>query len=90
LKPSVDTVWMRIKALEGQEFKTKTDKSFLYEISGNIFLPSRTKYKITKADFGKALEMVPLDGPGEIVNLVRGPTYIWAVLHDRRIRKGEW
>ena len=90
MKPTVEAVWIRMKALEGQEFETKTGKPFSYEISGNIFRPSRTKYNITKSDFGKALGLVPLDGPGIISNLVRGSAYIWAVLHDRRIRQGEW
>ena len=87
MKPNIETLWGRIKALAGQEFETKTGKPFSYEISGNIFLPSRTKYNITKTDFAKTLELIPLDGPGEISNLVRGSAYIWAVLHDRRIRK---
>lgn len=90
MKPTIETVWIRLKALEGEAFETKTGKPFSYEISGNIFRPSRTRYDITKADFAKALELIPLDGPGEIVNLVRGSAYIWAVLHDRRVRQGEW
>jgi len=90
LKPNIEAAWSRMGALEGEEFETKTGKPFSYEISGNIFRSSRAKYNITKSDFAKALELVPLEGPGKINNLVRGPAYIWAVLHDRRIRKNEW
>ena len=71
----------------GQQFQTKTGKRFFYEVVGAVFRPSRTKYNISKADFAKALALVPMDGPGEISSLVRGSAYIWAVLHDRRIRK---
>lgn len=89
-KLSVDAVWRRMKAMEGKEFETKTGKPFTFEISGNVFHPSRTKYNVAKADFRKVLDFVPIDGPGEINNLVRGPAYIWAVLHDHRIRQKDW
>jgi hypothetical protein len=87
---NADIVWKRITALQGERFETKTGKEFTFEISGNVFIPSRTKYHISKGDFGTALEHVPLDGPGEISNLVRGSAYVWAVLHDKRVRKQEW
>ena len=86
----IDMVWSRIKAHEGDEFETKTGKPFTYEISGNLFLPSRTKQNIPKSHFEKSLHEFPLDGPGAISNLVRGSAYIWAVLHDPRVRKNEW
>ena len=85
-----ETVWSRIKNLEGEVFETKTGRQFTFEISGNVFRPSRTEYNISKRDFEKVLALVPLDGPGTISNLVRGSAYIWAVLHDPRVRKQEW
>lgn len=87
---SVDDIWLRVRAMEGEEFETKTGKPFTFEISGNVFHPSRTKYNISKADFQKALDLVPIEGPGVISNLVRGSAYIWAVLHDRRVRQQDW
>lgn len=88
--PSTDDVWGRLKSLQGQEFATKTGKPFTYAISGDVFHPSRTTYNVSKADFKKALALVPFDGPGVINRIVRGPAYIWAVLHDRRIRRQDW
>lgn len=88
--PTLDAVWQRIKRLEGQTFHTKTGKPFKFEIVGDVFRPSRTEYNISKADFGKALELVPFDGPGIVNYLVRGPAYIWAVLHDPRVRMQDW
>lgn len=90
MEPSIEAAWVRIKSLEGEEFETKSGKPFTYEISGNVFRSSRAEQNITKGDFEKALELSPLDGPSEIRDLVRGSAYIWAVLHDPRIRKGEW
>ena len=89
-KPSVDDVWRRLKALEGREFETKTGKPFTFDISGDVFHPSRTQYNVAKADFLKALDLVPFDGPGVINRLIRGPAYVWAVLHDRRVRGDDW
>jgi hypothetical protein len=37
-----------------------------------------------------AYRHVPLEGPGELAGLVRGQSYIWAILHDTRIRKKDW
>jgi hypothetical protein len=88
--PSVENVWTRLKSFEGQDFETKTGKPFTYEISGEVFHPSRTEYNVSKAEFRKALAVVPCDGPGVINRTVRGPAYVWAVLHDSRIRKQDW
>ena len=85
MKPSIDVVWNRLKKHQGEKFETKTGQPFTYEISGNTFLTNRTLYTITRSDFAKAIELIPIEGPGEISNLVRGPSYVWAVLHDRRI-----
>ena len=88
--PNVDAVWARLKALEGEEFRTKTGKPFTFTIEGDVFRPSRTFYNVSKADFAKALELVPFEGHGTVNYLVRGPAYIWAVLHDPRVRNGDW
>ena len=87
-RSSIDEVWRHLKELEGHEFETKTGKPFTFEIDGDVFHPSRTKYNVAKADFRRALELVPFDGPGVINSVVRGPAYVWAVLHDKRVRRG--
>jgi hypothetical protein len=89
-KPSIDEVWQRIKALERHNFETKTGKPFTFEVSGDVFRPSRAKQNISKADFQKALDLAPFEGPAVVNDLVRGPAYVWAVLHDRRVRGQDW
>src|SRR6266545_207320 len=64
--PSIDAVWARLKAHEGEEFRTKKGLSFTYVISGDVFRPSRTDYSIPRSEFAKALAHVPFDGPGAI------------------------
>ena len=88
--PQFETVWRRILSSEGEQFETIRGLPFTYEISGNIFSSSRTRYNISRADFERAYEHVPIQGPGDISNLVRGSVYIWSVLHDRRIKQGNW
>ncbi|MBI4844026.1 MAG: hypothetical protein HY809_06865 [Nitrospirae bacterium] len=88
--PRFDEIWNRMINHAGDNFYTKTRFVFTYEINGDIFSPSRTHYKISKVDFEKAYARVPIDGPGVINNIVRGPAYVWAVLHDQRISKGMW
>lgn len=82
---SFNEIWDKIRSNSGQVFRTITGKEFTYSVIGNYFLPSRTGYRISKKDFEKAYEMLPLDGPGKINNIVRGPSYVWAVLNDKRI-----
>jgi hypothetical protein len=89
-KPPIDTVWNRIRASAGKPFETKTGKPFTYTVDGNVFRPSRTDYQISKADFGTALALAPFEGPGIVSDTVRGPSYIWPVLHDSRIRQKDW
>jgi hypothetical protein len=89
-KPSIDELWTRLKTYAGEGFKSKTGKPFTYDMSGDVFHSSRTGYNISKSEFQKAFALVPFDGPGVINRTVRGPAYVWAVLHDKRIRKQDW
>lgn len=71
-------------------FQTITGLRFTYEISGKGFVPSRTNYRISRTDFEDAYQCVPIEGPGVINEIVRGPAYVWAVLHDPRISLSQW
>ena len=90
LKPSFAEIWKRIIDCEGEEFKTDTNLPFTYEINSNSLFPSGTECKIPKTEITKAYEMVPIKSPSVITKLVKGPSYIWAILHDERISKKEW
>jgi len=84
-----EEIWSRIVTHEGKTFHTITGLEFTYKIYGDGFYPSRTNYRISKTDFRKAYQKVPIEGPGIINDIVRGPSYVWATLHDRRISLGE-
>lgn len=80
-----EKVWNRIKEYEGKEFYTKRGLNLTYIFLGDYIQPSRTNYKISKNDFKKAFNLMPLSGPKEINNICRGPAYIYAILMDERV-----
>jgi hypothetical protein len=49
----------------------------------------RTKQNIAKAHFAEALAYVPLRNTVPVQHL-RGPSYIYAILMDERIRRHDW
>ncbi len=86
---SFEEVWGRIVTHTGEIFHTKTGLEFTYRVEGNGVYPSRTDYRIPKTDFEKAYQRVPCR-PADINKIVRGPAYVWAILHDKRnLSKGQ-
>jgi hypothetical protein len=83
---SFDSCWNVIISNEGETFHTKTNKPFTYVVKNNSLVPSRTEYNISKKDFEKIFKLGRLEGPGLISNDVRGSAYVWAIMHDERIR----
>lgn len=80
-----DIVWKNIIFNEGQTFLTKSNIEFKYKVKGNAIITDRTNYPLNRNNFKKAYDLLPLDGPGKINNIVRGPAYVWAILNDKRI-----
>ena len=78
--------WENIVHCAGQEFRTKTGKPFSYTIENGAVVPDRTRYPLAKSNFEKAAAIENLQGPGQISGLVRGPSYVYAILTDSRIR----
>jgi len=76
--------WARIRAHAGEEFQTVRGLPFSYRVEGLTLTTTRTEFPLTRSDFEKAHSRMPLTGPGEITRLVRGPSYIFAILTDKR------
>ena len=85
-----DSVWSLVVSLQGEQFETKTGLPFTYEVRGNSLYTSRTRFNIARSEFKRAIELGPLDGPRPIHKLVRGPSYVWAILHDPRVKHVAW
>ncbi|WP_204045338.1 hypothetical protein [Acrocarpospora phusangensis] len=85
----VEDVWARILTYAGQEFRTVTGLPFTYEVPGNYLRVSRTNRNLSRANFEKAIELMPAEGPGELRGR-QGASYTWAILMDSRIRADGW
>ena len=87
-KPAFSQTWNTVVSLAGKTFVTKTGLPFIYQVKGQLVYPSRTNYQIARSDFQVAYKFVPLPGPGAVNRIIRGPAYVWAILHDKRVSHG--
>ena len=87
--PNPNEIWRRIERLAGEEFRQLRGRSFTYLVVSGCVIPSTTKRQIPRSDFAKALEVVPLANTVPVQHL-QGPSYIYAILMDPRIREGDW
>ena len=89
-RANISTVWRRIVDNEGKTFRQKLGQEFIYTIKGNAIVPSTTKWSISISSFEKALKYVPLKNTAIIQKSCYGPSYVFAILMDQRIRNGLW
>lgn len=87
---SFPEVWARIASHAGQRFSTKSGRAFRYSIRRDALVTDYADSPLARANFSVALKQVPFDGPGSIAQSVRGSAYVWAILHDPRIRGKDW
>lgn len=78
-------VWSKIIIHEGEVFTQIRGKEFTYIIVGNSIVPSTTNRNIHMNQFEKAYELMPLKNTSAIQDL-QGPSYLYAILTDSRIR----
>ena len=84
-----DEVWQRICKNEREFFKTGEGRWFTYRIEEDHVLVSQTDLRIPRSDFELAFPMLPVPPP-KLNKFVLGPAYVWAILHDDRVRIGDW
>ena len=83
----INTFWIKLKSYEGETFKTVTGLEFTYHfVSDNAICTSRTKYNLTKANFKKALALCPIAQPGDIAKIIRGSSYVYSIISDKRMQ----
>ena len=86
---NIDIVWRRITELEGEEFQQIRGARFTYTITGNALVPNRTNRQLPRSQFGKALDFMPVENTVPLQHL-QGPSYLYAILMDPRVRRGDW
>lgn len=83
------SIWHRIQMHAGETFQQKRGGMFTYSISGGCLKPDRTNRQIPRSNFEKGFGLVPLETTKPLQRL-QGPSYIFAVLMDARIRGTDW
>ena len=89
MPPDINTVWNRIEEKAGETFHQIRGGEFTYIVAGGHVIPDRTYQQIPKSHFEEALDYLPLQNTLPVQHL-RGPSYIYAILMDMRIRNGDW
>jgi hypothetical protein len=89
MAPQINTVWKRIEDRAGAEFQMIRGGAFRYSIIAGHVIPNRTRQQIPKSHFKEALHLVPLANTVALQHL-RGPSFIYAILMDSRIRQSDW
>ena len=82
---TTNAIRQRIQEHAGEEFRTVTGLSFTYEVNRGHVRTSRTNWNIARSDFEKVIDRMPVESVTDISNLVRGSSYILAILRDPRI-----
>lgn len=85
----IELVWNRIKEAEGEVFTQIRGKQFTYTVKGNILELDRTNRSISKTVISQALEFLPLENTVPVQHL-QAPSYIYAILMDKRIKQDNW
>lgn len=86
---SIDVVWSRLREHEGETFRQIRGAEFRYSIADSGFRPDRTDWNIPRGHIEEALALVPLANTVQVRHLY-GPSYIYGVLMDPRIRQSDW
>lgn len=87
--PTIDQVWSRIVACEGETFCQMRGGEFRFEVVGKGLRLDRTNQTLPKSIIGQALQRVPLENTTAVLDL-RGPSYLYAILMDPRVRGADW
>lgn len=79
----------RIVTHAGEVFHQIRGQPFTYVINGNAIRPSTTNWNIPRSHLEQALDLVPLENTVAVRRLM-GPSYLYGILMDKRIRASDW
>jgi len=96
-----DAIWDKILRFQGEEFRTITGLVFTYVLESGVIWIIRDGHRVNQSisvtNFSQVYSMMQekqITGPSEInkgaimrgESQVRGTSYVWALLHDSRIK----
>ena len=84
-----DTAWRRIESHAGEAFHQIRGGEFTYAVRSGAVWPDRTNRALPRSHFERAFELVPLASTTSVQHL-QGPSYLYAILMDPRIRQSDW
>ncbi|MCW8137960.1 MAG: hypothetical protein KIT58_03555 [Planctomycetota bacterium] len=88
-KPSIDVVWDRLRRHQGEVFRQITGGDFTYVVESDKVVPSRTDWLFPKKQIAEAVSLMPIESTVPLQHLY-GPSYLYAMLMDGRIRGKDW
>jgi hypothetical protein len=86
---SVQELHDRLASHGGEVFTQIRGGTFHYTVDQRGLSLSRTRWTIPWSHLEEALSLVPLENTRPVQHLY-GPSYIYAILNDRRIRLDDW
>jgi hypothetical protein len=89
-----EKAWKRVADNAGETFYTVTKLPFTYRVEGNSGLwfyraGRRINKRLSRGDFDKAVDRCPLQKVTDIRDCF-DPSYLFALLNDKRIRGNDW
>lgn len=82
-------MWARIVEHTGQTFRQIRGGEFRYVIDGDSVVPDRTNWRFPRRQLEEAYGLMPVESTKPLQHLY-GPSYLYAILMDARIRQGDW
>jgi hypothetical protein len=84
-----ERIWQRIEAHAGERFVQIRGGEFTYEVHSGCVWPDRTNRALARSQFEQAFALMPVENTVPLQRL-QGPSYLYAILMDRRIRQNDW
>jgi hypothetical protein len=85
----IETLWTRLTQHQGETFRQIRGGEFTYQLTDRALTPDRTDWSIPRSAFVEALGLVPLENTKAVQHLF-GPSFLYAVLMDPRLRRTDW
>jgi hypothetical protein len=91
MTPSFEHVWGRILRHQGATFAMARRGTLTYHVDGDLLQTDRKGGRVHISQFRNAMVMMPVSGPKVLNDAdIWGPSYVYAIMMDDRIRAGDW